>query len=436
MLSNEYIKDSHAPNTREKAQTWNKSDGDRFIPRRTSLNVQDFNLHSMDLSCESDDTRSESSNFSDYLKFSLSEIQTMASSRKFFKYKAKAESRSVVDALSESLTRKATGFGRKRFVLPEKPFKILEAPSISDDFYHNIFDWSSTNILSVCLANSIYMLHADSAQVTKLYEAFDCEAITCLQWNEAGDQLAVGNVLGQVSIWDVNTQKEIVSLDPHEDRVSTIDWRTTMISGSKDATIVQHDFRKKTAQINTYLSHTQAVCKVKWSPDEQYFCSGGNDNKLFIWAPMNAMPIMRESHEASVKALAWSEKQHGILASGGGAADKMIKTWNVRTRELVHERQTGSQVCSLVFSKHTNDLISAHGYPHNEITLWRANGLKKVGSLMGHTERVLYLNLSPCATTLVSGSGDETLRFWKLYDESYSKDAKKNDGALEISNIR
>ena len=321
-------------------------------------------------------------------------------------------------------------------MLPDKPYKVLEVPTISDDFYHNIFGWSSSNLFSVCLDNNVYLLHAETGDITKLYEAFDCELVTSLQWNETGDQLAMGNILGQVSIWDIHTQKEITNFDSHTDRVCAMDWKSTLISGSKDNNIVQHDFREKSVKVKTYKSHKQEVCNVKWSPDEKMFCSGGNDNKVFIWSPQSSIPIMKESHSACVKAMAWSDSQYGILATGGGAADKMIKTWNVQTRELLHERLTDSQVCSMVFSKHTNDLITAHGYPNNEINIWRANGLKRVGSLFGHTERVLYLNLSPCATNLVSCSGDETMRFWKLYEGFDKKGHVKKEQVLTSSKLR
>lgn len=436
MLANELSKDTSLFSTRAKAQTWSKNDGDRFIPRRASMNNTDFSLLSKELDSDSEGTRSESSSFSQILKQSLSELETAASKKKFFRYKTNEEAKTTTGGFEDNSKTSSKRTLRKRFVLPEKPFKILEAPDISDDFYHNIFDWSPSNVLGVSLGNSVYLLNTDSSKVSKLYEAFECETISSIQWNETGDHLAIGNVLGQISIWDVNARKEVVSLDTHENRVCTLDWRSTLISGSKDTTIVQHDLRQKIPQVTTFVSHTQEVCKVKWSPDEQYFCSGGNDNKVFIWTSASPMPIMKESHQACVKALAWSEKQYGVLASGGGASDRMIKTWNVRTRELMHERLTDSQVCSLVFSRHTNDLISSHGYPYNEVTLWRTNGLKKIGSLFGHTERVLYLNLSPCGNTLVSGSSDETLRFWKLYDGSLGGDSVTPGQCFESSNIR
>jgi cell division cycle 20-like protein 1 (cofactor of APC complex) len=40
--------------------------------------------------------------------------------------------------------------------------------------------------------------------------------------------------------------------------------------------------------------------------------------------------------------------------------------------------------------------------------------IKKLASLKGHQSRVLYLSISPNGKYVVSGAGDETLRFWDL----------------------
>ena len=41
--------------------------------------------------------------------------------------------------------------------------------------------------------------------------------------------------------------------------------------------------------------------------------------------------------------------------------------------------------------------------------------MKKLATLTGHTYRVLYLSCSPDGQTLVTGAGDETLRFWNVF---------------------
>lgn len=49
-----------------------------------------------------------------------------------------------------------------------------------------------------------------------------------------------------------------------------------------------------------------------------------------------------------------------------------------------------------------------------EIQLWQANTGQVVGNLKGHKDRVSCLALSPSGQTLISGSKDQTIRFWDL----------------------
>jgi WD40 repeat protein len=47
---------------------------------------------------------------------------------------------------------------------------------------------------------------------------------------------------------------------------------------------------------------------------------------------------------AAVKAISWSPHQHGLLASGGGTADRCIRFWNTATNTALSCVDTGSQV--------------------------------------------------------------------------------------------
>jgi cell division cycle 20-like protein 1, cofactor of APC complex len=44
--------------------------------------------------------------------------------------------------------------------------------------------------------------------------------------------------------------------------------------------------------------------------------------------------------------------------------------------------------------------------------------MKKIQTLTGHSMRVLYLGMSPDGENIVTGAGDETLRFWKMFPSS------------------
>lgn len=55
-------------------------------------------------------------------------------------------------------------------------------------------------------------------------------------------------------------------------------------------------------------------------------------------------------------------------------------------------------------------------------------------TLMGHTYRVLYLGMNPDGSTIVTGAGDETLRFWNLFPAVGSSD-KNGDSELHFNSI-
>ena len=62
-----------------------------------------------------------------------------------------------------------------------------------------------------------------------------------------------------------------------------------------------------------------------------------------------------------------------------------------------------------------NELVSTHGYSQNQIVVWKYPTMQKLATLTGHTLRVLYLAAAPDGQTVVTGAGDETLRFWSAF---------------------
>lgn len=81
---------------------------------------------------------------------------------------------------------------------------MLDAPSLEDDFYLNLVDWSSNNNLAVGLGTAVYIWSASSQRVSKLCEVSDPDndAITSVTWAQQGTHLAVGTHSGYTQIWD------------------------------------------------------------------------------------------------------------------------------------------------------------------------------------------------------------------------------------------
>lgn len=315
------------------------------------------------------------------------------------------------------------------------PFKVLDAPALQDDFYLNLVDWSSQNVLAVGLGSCVYLWSACTSKVTKLCDLAPAEDIvTSVAWAQRGNHLAVGTNRGEVQLWDTVKCKKVRTMGGHSARVGTLNFSgASLASGSRDRLIYLRDVRAQAPYTHRLAAHKQEVCGLKFSFDEPAsLASGGNDNKLLVWDIKNpSQPVSKFSeHSAAVKAIAWSPHQHGLLASGGGTADRCIRFWNTLSGVGLHHIDTGSQVCNLAWSKNCNEIVSTHGYSLNQIVVWRYPSMSKVVTLTGHTFRVLYLAMSPDGSTIVTGAGDETLRFWQLFPGPRSHDKSSANGLL------
>ncbi|GAB4827479.1 Protein FIZZY-RELATED 3 [Ancistrocladus abbreviatus] len=318
--------------------------------------------------------------------------------------------------------------------VPKTPHKVLDAPSLQDDFYLNLVDWSSQNILAVGLGACVYLWSASNSKVTKLCDLEPSDSVCAVQWTREGSYISVGTNLGQVQVWDGTQCKRIRTMSGHQTRAGVLAWNSRILSsGSRDRTILQHDLRVSNDYVSKLVGHKSEVCGLKWSHDDRELASGGNDNQLLVWNRHSQQPILKlTEHTAAVKAIAWSPHQSGLLASGGGTADRCIRFWNTANGKQLNNVDTGSQVCNLAWSKNVNELVSTHGYSQNQIMVWKYPSLAKVATLTGHSLRVLYLSTSPDGQTIVTGAGDETLRFWNVFPSMKTPAPVKETGLWSL----
>lgn len=301
------------------------------------------------------------------------------------------------------------------------PYRVLDAPSLADDFYYDLVDWSSTDMLAVALGKSIFLTDNETGEVIQLCDTEN--EYTSLSWVGAGSHLAIGQGNGIVEIYDVERKKCIRTMTGHIDRVACLSWNNHILtSGSRDHQILHRDVRMPDPFFERIETHQQEVCGLKWNVDENKLASGGNDNVVNVYDGTSRTPFLTiNEHKAAVKAMAWSPHKRGILATGGGTADRSLKIWNVNTSLKINDVDTNSQICNMIWSKNTDEIVTSHGYSKYNLTLWNYPTLEPIAILKGHSFRVLHLTLSADGTTIVSGAGDETLRYWKLFDKKKPK---------------
>lgn len=361
-------------------------------------------------------------------------------------------------------------YNNRRIITPENnnklyrkiqktPIRILDAPNLVDDYYFNILDWGKENIIAVALSNEIYLWNNDNLQTSLLmkYENKDNDDmnnyITSLSWMNNGICLGVGLPNGAIQLWDINKKIKLREINAHDDRISCLSWNEYILSsGSRDRYIKNFDVRNRHAEISKIKKHKQEICSLKYSNEGDLLASGGNDNIAYIWDIRNLNNYfiflneniynnnykeikpysINNMHQAAIKAMSWCPWKRHILATGGGSKDQSIKIYSCDNNKLLKNIKTGSQVCTLLWNNIEKEIISSHGYNKNQIIIWNYEKNKKICELKGHMNRVLYLTISPNERYICSGSGDETLRFWEINDESsYRKIIKENDALTD-----
>ncbi|CAL9057392.1 unnamed protein product [Musa banksii] len=316
--------------------------------------------------------------------------------------------------------------------IPREPERVLDAHGMLDEDGLNLLDWGSNNMLAIGLDDTV-CLWDDANKSTKvlLQAVEDSGPITSISWSPDSTVLAValGNsvlaLVDPATGKDVNVTEEDENLTP----VLSLAWRSNSILtvGRSDGTVVDYDFRKDDTSICFYNGHRRGVCSLKWSAlSGRYLASGGHDKLVHIWDA--CMPVSQHhprrhkwlhrisSHTSIVKALDWCPTRSNLLASGGGRNDHCIKFWNTVNGACLNSIDAGSEVCALLWDKNKSELLTSHGSPKNQLTLWNYPSMTRAAELSGHSSRVHFLAGSPLGGVVASAAADETLRFWNIFE--------------------
>jgi WD40 repeat protein len=143
--------------------------------------------------------------------------------------------------------------------ISKTPYKVLDAPSLQDDYYLNLVDWSHSNVLSVALGSCVYLWSAHTSKVSKLCDLGE-DTVTSISWATSGTQISVGTNSGKILIWDAGACKMVREMAGHENRVGTMAWSSTLLaSGSRDRNILLQDIRVRGHGTNSAANSTPST---------------------------------------------------------------------------------------------------------------------------------------------------------------------------------
>ena len=308
-----------------------------------------------------------------------------------------------------------------------KALKVLDAPGLEDNFYYKFTDFSKDNKLLVVLMNEVHQFEYEINSTEQIYSVEDNLDISSVICHPDVNLIALGDSSGKIVMVDHETKQTIRKLiNPQiESRIVATGFKDCIFGhGTREGEVLLYDIRISKKEFAHFYSHTQEVCSVKFSGlNDKIFATGGNDNKIVLYDLRKMGKLKTLSfHKAAVKALNFSKTKRCEMFTGGGSGDQMLCQWDVNEKEIKNSINLRSQICSLEVSS-KNLVITAHGWPNNQIEVRNAQTLKILASFNSHSQRVLDLSLDKKEEIVVSSSGDQTIRFWSI--KNLGEDEKK-----------
>lgn len=170
-------------------------------------------------------------------------------------------------------------------------------------------------------------------------------ALNSLALHPSQQTLFTANEKGQVEMWDIAEAKVIV-----QHKVSQLPVRSIAITGDGSKIIAGcHDGNVCVlsteggglTEIRQFRAHEDALLKLAVSPDGSSFVTTSADSTAKLW-DLNSCTLKHQLSERDQKKWVWDAAftSDGKFVCTGGT-DKMCRTWNAETGELMYSSDCG-----------------------------------------------------------------------------------------------
>ncbi|RZC73987.1 hypothetical protein C5167_049468 [Papaver somniferum] len=204
---------------------------------------------------------------------------------------------------------------KPRRSIPQTSERTLDAPEIIDDYYLNLLDWGSSNVLKQ-------------------------------QWSASGQQLASGGNDNLLHIWDRSVASSnsptqwLHRLEDHTAAVKALAWcpfqANLLASGGGGGDRCIKFWNTHTGACLNSVDAGSQVCSLLWNKNERQLLSshGFTQNQLTLWKYPSMVKIAElTGHTSRVLYMAQSPDGCTVASAAG---DETLRFWNVfGTPELV-----------------------------------------------------------------------------------------------------
>jgi len=257
-----------------------------------------------------------------------------------------------------------------------------------------------------------------------------------------------GNERGNIDIWNQQTGELIRTLSGHHNAVRSL---AISASGQRLVSSSADDVKVWDLEQGTLLYRLPAEASTVWSvaisPDEQTLVSGRDDGIIEVRQLESCQMLYRRNGGQRVWSVAFMPDGKSFFSGGSdraasGSEKYAIRQWDLTTGEVIQtfsgQAQEGQaqeghneDVRSVAVSADGRTLVSGSG--DSTIKLWDVASGQLKATLNGHEGAVVSVATSPDGKTIASSSNDNTIRLWDVDKQQLT--ATLNNGSNGVSSV-
>ncbi|ETO31263.1 WD-40 repeat-containing protein [Reticulomyxa filosa] len=245
-----------------------------------------------------------------------------------------------------------------------------------------------------------------------------------------------------VCVWDINSNKQLQSLDGHTESVNCAKFsqyyynkhcRNIICSASDDNTIRLWDF-KHNQQLQLFNEHKDGVYGIEFSSfnSGRYLCSASLDNTIHGVLCVDMSPEQSSNNIDDNTSSSVSVIGGNGYTICSGSCDNTIRIWDIETtKQFIVLKGHTRGVCSVKYGSNrvgnigcANTILS--GSDDCCVRLWDIRSGNTIQEFYKHIGTVFAVDYSPFviknsievvgdnSNVICSGSWDNTIRFWDI----------------------